>query len=88
MRKDLMQIVSRISLLTQLGLSLVTPPLLLLWGALWLQDRFGVGDWLLLCAILAGILSGCCAAYNLIRAELLCEKRRQSADSPETKGKP
>ena len=86
MNKDLIRIVSRISLITQLGLSLITPPLLLLLGALWLQERFGVGDWLILCAILAGILSGGCAAYNLIRAELLHEKRRKT-DSSDTKGK-
>ncbi len=86
MHKDLLRIISRISLITQLGLSLVTPPLLLLLGALWLQSRFGIGDWILLCAILAGIISGVCAAYNLLRAELLCDKRRK-ADSPDTKGK-
>ena len=86
MQKDLVRLVSRISLITQLGLSLVTPPLLLLYGAMWLQERFGIGDWLLLCAILTGILSGGCAAYNLIRAELLCEKRRKT-DSSDTKGK-
>ena len=85
MDKDLIRLVSRISLITQLGLSLVTPPLLLLLGALWLQDRFGIGDWLLLCAILAGVLSGGYAAYTLIRAEILCEKRRKT-DSSDTKG--
>lgn len=85
MQKDLIRIISRISLITQLGLSLVTPPLLLLLGALWLQNRFGVGDWILLCAILTGIISGGCAVYNLIRAELQSEKRRRS-DPSDVKG--
>ncbi|MBE6560879.1 MAG: hypothetical protein E7662_07120 [Ruminococcaceae bacterium] len=86
MQNDLIRMISRISLITQLGLSLVTPPLLLLLGALWLQNRFGIGDWILLCAILAGIISGGYAAYNLIRAELHREKYRKSASS-DTKGK-
>jgi len=70
MQKDLMRILSRITLISQLGLSFVTPPLLLLLLALWLQDKFGWGDWILLCAILTGCISGGCAVFNLIRAEI------------------
>lgn len=86
MRKDLKELVACVSLLAQLGLSFVTPPLLLILGALWLQNRFGIGDWLLLCAIFAGILSGGCAAYTLLRTALLYDKRRKTASS-DTKGK-
>ena len=86
MKKDMMRILSRLTLISQLGLSFVTPPLLLLLGALWLQGRFGMGDWILLCAIAAGLLSGCCAVYSLIRTELLHDRHRES-DSRDTKGK-
>ncbi|MBQ4043215.1 MAG: hypothetical protein IJD06_04385 [Clostridia bacterium] len=70
MQKDLMRILSRITLISQLGLSFVTPPLLLLAFALWLQEKCSVGDWILLCAILAGCISGGCAVFHLVRAEL------------------
>ena len=70
MQKDLMRILSRMTLISQLGLSFVTPPLLLLAGALWLQNRTGIGDWILLCAILVGCISGGCAVFNLIRTEI------------------
>ena len=86
MRKDLRELVACVSLPAQLGLSFAAPPLLFIWGALWLQNRFGIGDWLLLCAIFAGILSGGCAAYNLLLTTLLYDKRRKT-DSSDTKGK-
>lgn len=86
MQKETMRILSRITLISQLGLSLVTPPLLLLLGALWLQQRFGVGDWILLCAILVGFLSGGCAVYNLLRAEL-ARDGRNSEKNLEKEGK-
>lgn len=73
--KERIRILSRLSLITQLGLSFITPPLLLLLGAVWLQGKFGLGDWVLLTAILSGILSGGCSVYNLLRAELARERR-------------
>lgn len=79
MPKELIRVLSRITLITQLGLSLVLPPVLLALGAMWLQKRFGVGDWLLVCAILTGVLSGACSAYQLLRAELSREERQNRA---------
>jgi len=73
--REWVRALSRITLLTQLGLSLVVPPVLLVLGALWLQEKDAVGDWILLCAILAGILSGGCSVYNLLRAELRRDAR-------------
>lgn len=76
--RDLARILSRISLITQLGLSLVTPPLLLTLGALWLQSHCQVGDWILLCAILVGLVSGVCSVWQLVRAEIARENRREA----------
>ena len=70
-----MLVLSRIGLLTQLGLTLVAPPLLLVLGALWLQKRFGCGDWILLAAILVGVISGICGAAGLIRDALAHDRR-------------
>jgi hypothetical protein len=86
MQKDLMRILSRMTLISQLGLSFVTPPLLLLAGALWLQNRTGIGDWILLCAIFVGCVSGGCAVFNLIRTEI--KKDETSGKNHTPKGGP
>ncbi len=43
---------------TQLGLSIATPPVLCLLGAIWLQKRFAIEDWILLVAIILGFGAG------------------------------
>ncbi len=72
---QMLRIWTRISLLTQLGLSVVTPPILLILGALWLQRRFGAGDWVILCAILLGVFSGVCSVFSFVRREAVREAR-------------
>lgn len=44
-----------LSLITQLGLSLITPLLLCIFLSLWIQRRFGAGDWVIVAGILAGL---------------------------------
>ena len=41
--------------MTQIGLSMSIPPILSLWLANWLQQRFQLGDWVMLLGILFGI---------------------------------
>lgn len=77
---QMLRIWTRISLLTQLGLSVVTPPLLLLLFALWLQRRFGVGDWAILCAILLGVLSGAVSVFSFVRRENARELRQSARE--------
>lgn len=43
--------------LSQFGLSLILPMVLLLFGSLWLRERFGLGSWVTLIALLVAILS-------------------------------
>jgi len=81
MRNEWIRILSRITLISQLGLSFIVPPLLLLCGAMWLQSRFGLGDWVLLLAIFTGILSGGFSVYSLIRAELMRDRRLDGQSS-------
>ncbi len=74
--KEFVRIWARISLLTQLGLSVVTPPILLTLLALFLQRRFGVGDWVLLVAILTGVFSGVTSVFSFVRRENAREVKR------------
>lgn len=86
---DFIRLLSRISLLTQLGLSVVTPPILAVLLALWLQKRFGAGDWVMLAAILVGVVSGVSSVFSFVRREAARETRRgeeQSAQENDAKG--
>lgn len=85
---DFVRLLSRISLLTQLGLSIVTPPILAVLFALWLQKRFDVGDWVLLAAILVGIVSGVSSVFSLVRREAEREERQMARQTQkdDTKG--
>lgn len=68
--KSYMKILRTLSLLTQLGISLVAPPLLLCWLALYLQDRFGLGLWVMPTAIAIGLLSAFCGVWRLLKSVL------------------
>lgn len=49
------QVLKNIAYLTQVGLSLATPLVLCIWGAVWLRDRFSLGDWVVLAGIILGL---------------------------------
>lgn len=46
-----------LGLLSQFGLSLILPVVLLLFGSLWLRERYGFGSWVTLAALVLSILS-------------------------------
>lgn len=58
MDKKMLRVMARnLPLITQFGLSLVLPPVLCFFGARWLMDRFGLGSWILLVAIVLALAS-------------------------------
>ncbi len=65
--------------ITGFGISLVTPLLLLVWGAGWLRERFGVGDWIMVAAIVCGIVTGGVTFYNFVSDELKRARREGEA---------
>lgn len=46
--------------LTQLGFSLVAPPILCIWVAIWVQNHYGFGTWVMVVAIVFGL----CASFS------------------------
>ncbi|MBQ7541466.1 MAG: AtpZ/AtpI family protein [Clostridia bacterium] len=56
-----------LSYLTQLGLSVAIPPVLCIFGGLWLQKRFALGDWVIAVGLLVGLISGACSFASFIR---------------------
>ncbi len=56
-----------LSSLTQLGFSIAFPPILCIFFGLWLQKKWGVGDWVIVVCLLVGIVSGACSFLSFVR---------------------
>lgn len=53
---------------TQLALSAVSPLLLCIWGAVYLQSRFQLGGWIVLLGVLLGVGGAAADFYNSLSA--------------------
>ena len=53
--------------LTQLGVSLVTPPLLCLFLGHLAQSKWGWGTWIMVAVILIGLAASACSAASFLR---------------------
>ena len=60
-----------ISAYGQIGFTIVVPPVILCMIANWARRRFGIGHWLLVAAIILGILCAFTSIYKICRAYLL-----------------
>ena len=56
-----------LGMITQFGISTITPMLLCIFVAVWLQSRFGLGDWVVLVGVLMGVGSGFMSMMKMIR---------------------
>ncbi len=77
------RIVRAISLAGQLGFMVITPPLVLIYLAHLLQTRFGWGVWVMLAAIVLGLVCAGCSVVNFCRRLLAAEKKQ---DEPPAAG--
>ena len=41
---------------TQLGISVAVPPAAFIWLGVWLRDRFALGNWVVIVAIVVGVV--------------------------------
>ena len=58
--------------LTQLGLSIIAPPVLCVGGCWWLQNRFSLGGWIMVLGIVLGLgasVSGAMQFYSTVRRQ-------------------
>lgn len=65
--KDFNKISSGLVWLTQLGFSLITPPIVCTWLGAWLRDRFSLGIWVILVGLLLGIGGAIASALQFYR---------------------
>lgn len=76
--KDLYEITRHLVWLTQFGLSVCMPPILLVACAVWLQKTFAIGQWVVPVGFILGILG----AINGLRYSLKAIERQGKSDSP------
>lgn len=72
--------------LSQLGLSILAPPLLCVWGCSWLQTRFGIGSWLMVVGLILGLGASVSSAlhfYAVVRKQAEAGKK----DKPQSYNK-
>ena len=79
--KDMVKIARMLALFGQLGFTIVTPPIVLALLAHWLQDRFSIGSWVMVLAIVLGLaasVGGVCGYYRRVTAF----EKKQKKDKP------
>lgn len=79
--KQKMQILNTLSYLTQLGLSIALPPVLCVLFGVWLHDKKGVGEWVIIVMLLAGLVSGVCSFITFYKR--FTSNQRNEDDSDE-----
>lgn len=67
---------------TQMGFSLVLPPLLLIWLSLWLRRVFHLGVWLTVVAIVFGMVVLCATAYSYFKEFRKKQEKQEDQDTP------
>lgn len=80
--KNLQKIVRSISMVGQLGFSIVTPPLVLVFLAKLAVDRLGWGLWVMVAAIVLGIVTSFCSARSLLRRFLKIDRKDEPPAPP------
>lgn len=65
--KTIQQISFALSMIVQLGLSILIPILICIWGAGWLQKTYGFGQWIVITGILLGTGAGISSMVRFIR---------------------
>ena len=68
--------------LTQLGLSVAVPPLLLIWLGLWLNKDCGWGNWILWVCILAGAVLAIDGLRTSLKAMSRLSGSKRADDPP------
>ena len=70
---------------TQFGLTLVSPLILSVLLAYWLQRRYHLGGWIMLIALLIGLASMALTFYRFVRAQLAESKKKSKPQEPAVK---
>ena len=76
-KNDLLKSLRLLGYLTQFGLSVILPPLILVFLGVLLCDRYGIGPWLIVVLLLLGLVSSGCSFYRFFKVFV-----RETKDEP------
>ena len=76
-KNDLLKSLRLFGYLTQFGLSVILPPLILVFLGVRLCDRYGIGPWLIVVLLLLGLVSSGCSFYRFFKTFV-----RETKDEP------
>ncbi len=74
-------VLSALTMVSQFGIGVLTPMLLCIFAALWLKNRFGLGDYVVLIGIVLGIGSGFMSMIKMIRQMSELSKKEDEDES-------
>lgn len=83
--KSWMKLVRTVTLLGQFGFTFITPPVVMGLLGWWLQDRFGLGVWVMLICLLLGLMTSFAGALRFYRRVMLQIGKRAEAEAPTEK---
>ena len=75
--KDMVKIARMLALFGQLGFTIVTPPIVLALIAYRLQLKFSLGDWVMVLAIVLGLIAAASGVYGYYRRVAAFEKKQK-----------
>ena len=78
-------VISALAMVTQFGITTITPMLLCIFAAMWLKNRFALGDWVVLIGVLMGVGSGFLSMMKMIRQMSELSKKEDEDDSKNEK---
>ena len=79
MKKHL-KVLRLIATFGQLGFTLITPPVVMALLGWWLQSRFSLGTWVMLIAIVIGLLTSATSAWKFYLQVVGSEKKKAEAE--------
>ena len=68
--------------LTQLGISVAVPPVVFILLGVWLRDRFGLGSWVVIVAVAAGVICAVDGLRNSLKAMERMTKDKKQEQPP------
>ena len=65
--KDRAKTWKSLSLISQVSISMLTPVFMMIFLCIWLKNKFGLGDWIIIVGILLGIGSGFTSVWKQLK---------------------
>lgn len=80
--RPMKKLIRDLTMLSQLGISLVVPPLVCTWLGSVLQRRYALGTWVVIVALVIGLMTAASTAYSFYRRFAAKEKKDDEAPPP------